>query len=80
MSYTAAGLHLVRRLTEILLKIETVVELTSTTGVPLDLDFGVKAVRGMIGEMNKNPERFAGKRILYLQTGTLVNSNATTHN
>ena len=48
---------------------DLIVDVCSTTGVPLDPDFCVKAVNGMLGEMKKNPERFAGRRVLYLHTG-----------
>ena len=39
------------------------------TGLSLDLDFTVKAVRGMLEEMKNNPSRFQGKRVLFIHTG-----------
>jgi len=59
---------------------ETVVEVMSQTGVSLDPQYCVKAVRGMLSEMKENPHRFAGKRILFLHSGqcyvtTTWNSN-----
>lgn len=53
----------------ILHKTETIVDVATSTGLPVDPDFGIKAVGGMIGEMNNNPERFAGRRVLYILTG-----------
>jgi len=44
---------------------------TLKTGLPLDPDFTVKAVRGMLGEMRNNPTRFQGKRVLFLHTGEI---------
>lgn len=48
---------------------ETVVEVMSTTGVSLDPEFCVKAMRGMLCEMEKNPGRFAGNQVLFLHSG-----------
>ena len=48
---------------------ETVADVMSQTGVSLDQEFCVKAVRGMLGEMQKNPSRFAGKRVLFIHSG-----------
>ena len=45
------------------------VEIVSQTGISLDPVYTLKGVRGMLGEMEKNPGRFAGKRILYIHTG-----------
>ena len=44
-------------------------DVCSATGVPLDPEFCVKGVRGMLGEMKANPGRFAGRRVLYLHSG-----------
>ena len=49
---------------------ELIVDVCSTTGLPLDPEFCVKGVRGMLGEMKKNPERFAGRRVLFIHSGT----------
>jgi len=40
-----------------------------STGVSLDPCYTLKGVRGMLGEMQTNPARFKGRRILYLHTG-----------
>ena len=45
------------------------VEIVSQTGISLDPVYTLKGVRGILGEMEKNPGRFAGKRILYIHTG-----------
>ena len=39
--------------------------------MPLDPEFCVKGVRGMLGEMKANPGRFAGRRVLFLHSGML---------
>ena len=39
------------------------------TGVSLDPEFCVKALRGMLSEMKINPDRFAGKRVLFIHSG-----------
>ena len=46
-----------------------IVDVFTQTGISLDPDFTMKATRGMIEEMKNNPGRFAGKRVLILQTG-----------
>ena len=51
--------------------IEQLVEIAKT-GVTLDPVYTLKGVRGMIAELQNNPGRFAGKRILYHHTGTCV--------
>ncbi len=35
----------------------------------VDPTYTLKAVRGMVSEMQKNPARFKGKRVLFLHTG-----------
>ena len=47
-------------------------DVCSSTGVPLDPEFCVKGVRGMLGEMKQNPGRFAGKRVLFLHSGKSI--------
>jgi len=42
---------------------------TSQTGVSIDPEFNVKAVRGMLQEMKDHPERLKGKRVLYMHSG-----------
>ncbi len=49
--------------------IETIIDVVSHTGVSLDPVFCVKGVRGMLTEMKINPERFAGKRVLFIHSG-----------
>ena len=53
------------------LPVETIVEVMSETGVSLDPEFCVKGVRAMLCEMDKNPARFAGKRVLFIHSGNL---------
>ena len=48
---------------------ETIVDVISHTGVSLDPEFCVKAVRGMLCEMKKNPSNFAGNRVLFIHSG-----------
>ena len=47
------------------------IDIVSTTGVSLDPAYTLKSVLGMLGELNSNPGRFAGKRILYIHTGNV---------
>ena len=49
--------------------IAQLVDISTRTGVTLDPVYTLKGVRGMLGEMNTNPQRFKGKRILYIHTG-----------
>ena len=44
-------------------------EVASTTGIILDPVYTVKAVKGMLEEMTLHPERFKGRRVLYVHTG-----------
>ena len=39
------------------------------TGIPLDPDFTAKGARGLVSELQCNPQRFAGKRIIFINTG-----------
>ena len=48
------------------------VEISSCTGIVLDPVYTLKGVQGMLAELQKNPGRFKGNRILYIHTGTLV--------
>ena len=52
-------------------ELSELLEIFTTTGVPLDPMYTLKAVRGMKAELEKNPGRFAGKRVLYVHTGGL---------
>ena len=49
---------------------ENIIEISRTTGVLVDPVYNIKAIRGMLTEMKNNPERFKGKRVLYVHTGT----------
>ena len=46
-------------------------EVSSTTGILLDPVYTLKAVKGMLEEMAHRPERFKGRRVLFVHTGTL---------
>ena len=63
----------------LLVVVELIVDVCSTTGVPLDPEFCIKGVRGMLGEMTKNPGRFAGRRVLFLHTGTIISLPSQCH-
>eukprot|EP00731_Ephydatia_muelleri_P025519 Em0017g602a len=45
------------------------IDIAVKTGVALDPDFTAKSVRGLLSELQCNPQRFAGKRILFINTG-----------
>ena len=49
--------------------VDKILEISSTTGVFVDPVYNIKAIRGMLTEMNNNPGRFKGRRILYIHTG-----------
>ena len=48
---------------------EDIVEISRTTGIMVDPVYNVKSIRRMLHEMNTNPGRFKGHRILYIHTG-----------
>lgn len=48
---------------------EQLIQISTKTGVILDRVYTFKAVRGMLEELNKNPSRFKGRKILFLHTG-----------
>ena len=48
-----------------------VIDIFTKTGVSVEHLHTLKGVRGLLGEMQKNQDRFAGKRILYIHTGTI---------
>ncbi|KAL9965368.1 hypothetical protein ACROYT_G029159 [Oculina patagonica] len=50
-------------------ELETILEISSTTGILLDHVYNIKAVTGMLAEMKNNPNRFKGRRVLYIHTG-----------
>ena len=49
---------------------ESIIEISSSTGIFVDPVYNIKAIRGMLTEMKNNPGRFKGRRILYIHTGT----------
>ena len=48
---------------------ELMVEVMATTSMSLDTTYTAKSVRGLVGEMKNNPNRFKGKNILFIHTG-----------
>lgn len=48
----------------------------ATTSMSLDTTYTAKSVRGLVGEMKNNPNRFKGKNILFIHTGQLRSINA----
>jgi len=44
-------------------------EIATTTGIFLDPVYTGKAVKGLLNEVKTNPQRFKGKRLLYIHTG-----------
>ena len=50
-------------------ELDQLLEVFTATGVSVDPVYTLKGVRGMLSELVNNPERFAGKRVLYLHTG-----------
>ncbi|XP_020893648.1 putative D-cysteine desulfhydrase 1, mitochondrial [Exaiptasia diaphana] len=50
-------------------ELELIVRISSLTGIVLDPVYTIKSVRGMLSEMNANPSRFKGSRVLYIHTG-----------
>ena len=48
---------------------EQLVTIAATTGIVLDPTYTLKGVQGLLGEMEKNPARFKGRRILHIHTG-----------
>ena len=49
--------------------VEQLVTIAATTGIVLDPTYTLKGVQGLLGEMENNPARFKGKRILHIHTG-----------
>ena len=49
--------------------IDFVAEVSLKTGIVLDPVYTGKAVKGMVEEMTRNPQRFKGRKIVYLHTG-----------
>ena len=48
---------------------EFLTQVARTTGIILDPTYTVKAARGMVLEMQRNPGRFKGNKVLFLHTG-----------
>lgn len=46
----------------------------STTGIVLDPCYTAKAAKGLLYELNHNPEQFQGNRILFIHTGNDYNN------
>ena len=45
------------------------IKIASSTGIVLDPTYTLKGVQGLLGELEKNPTRFKGNRILHIHTG-----------
>lgn len=50
-------------------ELEFIMNIGATTGVVLDPTYTGKAVRGLVSELNNNPSRFKGNKILFIHTG-----------
>lgn len=50
-------------------ELDFICQVATSTGVLLDPSYTGKAALGMVKEMQKNPSRFKGNRILFLHTG-----------
>ena len=55
----------------LLTSIAQLTDIAVQTGIVLEPVYTLKGVQGMLGELNSNPGRFAGKRILYIHTGNV---------
>ncbi|XP_062579033.1 uncharacterized protein LOC134240937 [Saccostrea cucullata] len=44
-------------------------DIGASTGVILDPTYTGKAVRGLVSELQNNPQRFRGKQVLFIHTG-----------
>ena len=53
-----------------------ILNISLESGIILDRVYTGKAVRGMVKEMQTNPERFKGTRILFVHTGTVFFANS----
>ena len=47
------------------------VDVFATTSMSLDTTYTAKTVQGLVGEMQKSPGRFHGKKVLFIHTGQL---------
>ncbi|KAL4227590.1 hypothetical protein ACF0H5_013033 [Mactra antiquata] len=50
-------------------ELDFIINVSTSTGILLDPVYTGKAVKGMVYELNNNPDMFKGNRILYLHTG-----------
>ena len=48
---------------------DDIVKISRTTGIMVDPVYNIKSIGRMLHEMNTNPGRFKGHRILYIHTG-----------
>ena len=55
----------------LLTPIAQLTDIAVQTGIVLEPVYTLKGVQGMLGELNSNPGRFAGKRILFIHTGNV---------
>lgn len=55
-------------------ELDLLLRTSSHSGVMLDPVYTVKAVNGMLTEMANNPQRFKGKRVLFVHTGGLFDN------
>ena len=49
--------------------------IASSTGIIFDAAFTMKVFIGMMCEMEKNPDKFKGRRVLFIHTGMLNSIN-----
>ena len=50
-------------------------DVSRSTGIILDPVYNTKAVNGLLHELENNPQRFQGRRILYVHTGNTTTSD-----
>lgn len=50
--------------------VEFIMDVGAKTGVILDPTYTGKAARGLVSELQNNPQRFQGNEILFVHTGT----------
>ena len=53
----------------VLFDIEQLISISTSTGIILEPTYSMKTVKGILTELQSNPARFKGKRILYMFTG-----------
>ncbi|XP_006823418.1 uncharacterized protein LOC100378838 [Saccoglossus kowalevskii] len=52
-------------------ELEFILKVSTTTGIMIDPVYTGKATKALVEELNNNPSRFKGKRILFVHTGGL---------